>query len=173
MKKVIFPLCILLLISQTAFAQTNEIRLVSPTGASIRSIFVPGWGQIYTENKIKGGILFVSTGALFTSGFIARSAYKEVYENDYRPAARKDINSPESKKYYNQANQRYKLMKFLFFTSVGVWAYCAIDAYVNANIYNAQAKSGGLLEDVKKIEELEFQFKVERGKVGISLVKAF
>jgi len=30
-----------------------------------------------------------------------------------------------------------------------------------------------LLEDVKKIEELEFQFKVESGKVGISLVRAF
>jgi len=44
---------------------------------------------------------------------------------------------------------------------------------VNANIYNAQAKSGELLDDVKRIEELEFQFKVDRGRVGISLVKAF
>jgi len=163
----------LLLIPQTTFAQTNEIRLVSPAGASIRSIFLPGWGQIYTESRIKGGILFVSAGALLTSGFIARSAYKEVYENDYQPAARKNVNSPEAQEFYNQANQRYKLMKFFFFASIGVWAYGVVDSYVSANIYNAQAKSGELLEDVKKIEELEFQFKVESGKVGISLVRAF
>jgi len=173
LNKSVFPLCILLLIAPTAFAQTNQTRLVSPVGASIRATFLPGWGQIYTDSKIKGGMIFISTGALLTSGFIFRSDYQKVYQ-DYLDAY-EDFgeSSNQTKKLYDEANQRYKLMKFFFFASVGVWAYGIIDSYVNANIYNAQAKSGELLDDVKRIEELEFQFKVDRGRVGISLVKAF
>lgn len=170
MRKFVFALCILLLIAQSAFGQINETRLVSPVGASIRSTFLPGWGQIYTESKIKGGMIFVSTGAFLTSGFILRSNYQNFYQ-DYLDAYRESSNQADS--LYNQANQRYKLMKFFFFTSVGVWAYGIIDSYVNANIYNARTKSGELLKDVKRIEELEFQFKVDGEKIGISLVKAF
>ena len=161
-----------------SFAQNDEIRIVSPIGAAVRSAFLPGWGQIYTENKIRGSILFVSCGAILTSGFISRKSYQNNYQN-YKNTAEALDNPQDCKKIhgcqelYDKANQRFKLSQFLFFSSIGVWAYSIIDSYVNANFYNAQAKSKKLLDDTKKIENMEFQLDLKSEQINLILTANF
>ncbi|MBI5059443.1 hypothetical protein HZB60_06650 [candidate division KSB1 bacterium] len=46
-----------------AFAEDNAAKpLKSSTGAVLRSIVVPGWGQYYNEHRLKAGVFFVGEG---------------------------------------------------------------------------------------------------------------
>lgn len=181
MRKVVFFFCFLALstVAKVGFAQNDEIRLVSPIGAGVRSAFLPGWGQIYTESKIRGGILFVSFGALLTGGFTSRISYQNIYK-DYKDIAWDALDNSQDKQlqerkdlFFDRANQRFKLSQFLFFASLGVWAYSIIDSYVNGNIYNAQVKSEKLLDDTKKIENMEFQLDVKSEQINLTVTANF
>ena len=181
LRKIVFFFCFLVLSIATkiGFAQHDEIRLVSPVGAAVRSAFLPGWGQIYTESKIRGSILFVSYGAILASGFISRNSYKDIYEY-YTRVAGASLDNPQDKDLqknkdllFDKSNQRFKLSQFLFFSSIGVWAYGIIDSYVNGNFYNAQVKSKKLLDDTKKIENMEFQIDVKSEQINLILTKNF
>jgi TM2 domain-containing membrane protein YozV len=181
LRKIVFLFCFLVLSIATkiSFAQNDEMRLVSPIGAAVRSAFLPGWGQIYTESKIRGSILFVSCGAILAGGFISRKSYQSFYR-DYTDVASKALKNPQDKDLkereeplYDKANQRFKLSQFLFFSSIGVWAYGIIDSYINGNFYNAQAKSKKLLDDTKKIENMEFQLDVKSEQINLILTKNF
>lgn len=177
MRKIVFLFWFLVLSIATkiVFAQNDEIRLVSPIGAAVRSAFLPGWGQIYTESKIRGSILFVSCGAILAGGFISRKSYQNIYQ-DYKNTA-EALDNPhecknlqECKDLYDKANQHFKLSQFLFFSSIGVWAYGIIDSYVNGNFYNAQVKSEKLLDDTKK---MEFQLDVKSEQINLILTANF
>ena len=181
LRKAVFFFCFLVLstVAKVGFAQNDEIRLVSPIGAAVRSAFLPGWGQIYTESKIRGSILFVSSGALLASGFISRNSYQNIYQ-DYKSVAWKALDNPQDKDlqkrkdlFFDRANQRFKLSQFLFFSSLGVWVYGIIDSYVNGNIYNAQVKSEKLLDDTKKIENMEFQLDVKSEQINLAVTANF
>jgi TM2 domain-containing membrane protein YozV len=162
------------------FAQDNdEINLVSPIGAAVRSAFLPGWGQIYTESEIRGSIVFISCGALIAGGFVSWNSYQNVYQ-EYKDVAWKSLENPQDKNLqeskdlmFDKANQRFKLRQFLFFTSLGVWAYGVIDSYVSGNFYNAQLKSEKLLDDIENIEDIEFQLDVRSEQINLVLTKNF
>ena len=180
MRKSVFLFCfvVLLTVVKFGFAQNAEIRLVSPMGAAIRSAFLPGYGQIYTESKIRGSILLVSFGTLITGGFISRDSYQNIYQ-DYKNTAEALDNPQECKNLpgcrdlYDKANQRFKLSQFLFFASLGVWAYGVIDSYVSGNVYNAQVKSEKLLDDIKGIDNMEFQLDVKREQINLTVTANF
>ena len=181
LRKAVFFFCFLVLSTMVnvGAAQNDEIRLVSPMGASVRSAFLPGWGQIYTENTIRGGILFVSFGALLTSSFEARRSYQDIYR-EYKGVAWQALDAPQNKELqerkellFERSNQRFKLSQFLFFSSLGIWAYGIIDSYVNGNFYNARVKSEKLLYDTKKIENMEFQLDVRSEQINLTLTANF
>jgi hypothetical protein len=145
-------------------------------GAAVRSAFLPGWGQIYTERQIRGGILFIACGTLIAGGFISRNSYQNAYQ-EYKYAAEESLRKPEDeylqerkKILYDKTNQRFKLSQFLFFTSLGIWAYGIIDSYVSGNFYNMQLKSEKLLDD---IENVEFQFDVRSKQINLALTTSF
>jgi len=130
-----------------AYAADEELELISPLGAVIRSSLLPGYGQVYTGKKVQGVVSFITTCSFLTSSFIVRSSYKDIYYNKYIPAANENLYSPETSDYYNQANQKYKLSQFFLFTGLGFWAYSLIDSYVEANFYNAELKADRLLKE--------------------------
>jgi len=182
LRKIAFLLCFLLLSISVnfGFAQNNaEINLTSPIGAAVRSAFLPGWGQIYTESEIRGSILFISCGSLIAGGFISRNFYQNAYQ-EYKDIAWESLENPQDKNLqerkdllFDKANQRFKLSQFLFFTSIGVWAYGIIDSYVNGNFYNVQVKSERLLDDTKNIEDIEFQLDVRSEQINLALTTKF
>jgi len=174
-----FCFFVLLTVAKFGFAQNDEIHLVSPIGAAVRSAFLPGYGQIYTESKIRGSILLVSFGTLIAGGFISRNSYQNIYQ-DYRDVAWEALDNPQDKALqerkdllFDRSNQRFKLSQFLFFASLGVWAYSVIDSYVSGNVYNAQVKSEKLLDDIKGIEEMKFQLDVKRERINLIVTANF
>lgn len=91
------------------FTQTK-----SPTKAAWMSAFVPGLGQIYTGNYLKGIIFFLGE-IYFISELI------KTY-----PKIDKDKNS------------LYKF-SFNFIISISLWSYNIADAYVSAHLYNFES----------------------------------
>jgi hypothetical protein len=175
----LFGFFILLTATKFSLAQNDEIRLVSPIGAAVRSAFLPGYGQIYADSNVRGGVLLVSFGALIAGGFVARDSYQDLYQ-DYKDAAWEALDRPQDQALqerkdilFDKSNQRFKLSQFLFFASLGVWAYGVIDSYVSGNVYNAQVKSEKLLDDVKGTEKMEFQLDVKREQINLTVTANF
>jgi hypothetical protein len=160
---------------QVGYAQSEEaeLHLVSPIGAVSRSIIMPGWGQFYAHSRWRGSLSLIGATSLVLGGLVARKSFKDVYNNEYIPVARKDKESPEALFQYNRANQRFKLQQFFFFATVGVWAYSIIDSYVGANLYNATTKANLLIDDAKQIEKLGIQFEATPTQLHLGVVKYF
>ncbi len=136
----------------TCCVESLEIKLISPIGAATRSI-VPGWGQIYTHSKLKGAIIFLSVGILAGGGLRSDARYRDIYNNDYKAAVLDD--SGQADFYFDRSNQYYKLSRFLLYTAAGIWAYSAIDAYIDAHIYNSQQQVKMLKIDDRRLLELK------------------
>lgn len=130
--------------------ESSEVRLISPIGAVSRSV-IPGWGQFYTHNKLKGIIVFLSVGVLGVGGAQVDSTYRDYY-NKYRDAVFAD--SGQADFYFDRSNQYYKLSRFLLYTAAGIWAYSIMDSYVDAHIYNAQQQSKMLDIDDERLLQL-------------------
>ena len=173
--QLLICLCILFWGVQAGFAESEEadIHLVSPVAAVARSIVIPGWGQYYTQGYLQGSVSFVGTGGLLIGSLAAHKSFRNIYNNDYVPAANKKRDSPEALSHYNRANQRFKVRQFFLIAAAGVWAYSIIDSYVGANLYNAKTKANSLIDDVKQIEELGVQFGVTPTQVNFGIVKSF
>ena len=131
--------------------ESSEVRLISPIGAVSRSV-IPGWGQFYTHNKLKGIIVFLSVGILGVGGVQVDTTYRDYY-NKYRDAVFTD--SSQADFYFDRSNQYYKLSRFLLYTAAGIWAYSIIDSYVDAHIYNAQQQSKMLDIDDARLLQLK------------------
>lgn len=159
---------------QISSAQSDEdLRLISPIGAVVRSAVLPGWGQFYARNRILGATSFVGTSGLLIGALITHQSFRDVYDNEYRPVALIDDKSPEAIFQYNRANQLYKLQQFFLFAAAGVWAYSLIDSYVGANLYNAETKADQLIDDMKRIEGLGVQLKATPTQLQLGIVKFF
>ena len=135
----------------TNCVESSEVRLISPIGAVSRSV-IPGWGQFYTHNKLKGIIVFLSVGILGVGGVQVDTTYRDYY-NKYRDAVFTD--SSQADFYFDRSNQYYKLSRFLLYTAAGIWAYSIIDSYVDAHIYNAQQQSKMLDIDDERLLQLK------------------
>lgn len=99
-----------------------ELQNSNFRGAQLRSIFLPGWGQLYLGSTAKG-ILLMTAGltALGSSiYFIIDSKNKEnKYLSETDPGI---INSK-----YNSYNTAYKIRNTLLISYVVIWLYTQID----------------------------------------------
>ena len=84
----------------------DSVTVKSPMGALVRSMVVPGWGQWYNEQPIKGAVIF-STG-LFLGGAMM---------------------------YEQQRTLDHKQRNTYFLWFLGVFLYNIADAYVDAHLY--------------------------------------
>lgn len=168
---IIFILICLIAVN-LAYADENQ-EFISPLGAVIRSSFLPGYGQIYIGEKTHGAFSLITTCSALTGSLIAWSSYKEVYDNEYMPAAKINLYSPQTRKYYNKANQRYKLSQFLLFAGLGFWTYSLIDSYVGANFHNAELKAHDLLKKIEPVENTEFKIGMTVRRFNLKLERKF
>lgn len=145
----------------TSYAESLEVKLISPMGAAARSI-IPGWGQIYTRDKLQGVIIFLSVGVLSGGGVRADAIYRHFYDNEYSPAVLSG--SDQADFYFDKSNQYYKLSRFLLYAAAGIWAYSIMDAYVDAHIYNSRQQVKMLDIDDGNVRELKLEFGL--GEVG-------
>lgn len=140
---------LVLLIVMSINAVSSEVRLVSPIGAVVRSS-IPGWGQLYTNHKVKAFLVFMSVAAFSLAGLREDVKFRQAYR-DYREAVYSE--RPDVSHYFDKANDHYKLSRFFLYTAAGIWAYGVIDAYIDAHIYNAKQKRELLRVDDEKLQE--------------------
>ncbi|MDA1192118.1 MAG: DUF5683 domain-containing protein [Candidatus Poribacteria bacterium] len=124
-----------------------DLDLVHPYAAVVRSAIVPGWGQARIGQYVQGTVFLAVTGGLVAGWFIKDQQFRDDYDHLYLPAvAEHGVTSAEAKAIYLDVNADYKLSRTFLITGAIVWAYSLIDAYVDANIYNAELRAKRLLE---------------------------
>lgn len=103
-----------------------SIERRSPTGALLRSAVLPGWGQFYNGEEVKGLILgSVEIGLavwLVLEHLAAEDARKDYQESG----------DPADQSRYELHSQRR--LDLIWYTS-GAWLYGMLDAYVGAHLY--------------------------------------
>jgi len=122
-------------IQDTIKRQEKNYKTKSPTGAIIRSLILPGWGQIYVESYWKAPIFFGAAAGLTYLIFWNDDQYT-IKKNLYSKIKSENPNDPElplvksSREYYR--DNRDKSAFFL----VGVYILAAVDSYVGAHLYD-------------------------------------
>ena len=91
----------------------------SPGRAMLFSALLPGAGQYYTENYLKGGVMTVAWGTL---GFLAIREHRRAHDA---------LSVNDTSTYLSHRDQRNT---FLWWTAA-VWVFSIADAYVSSNMY--------------------------------------
>jgi hypothetical protein len=104
----------------------------SPTGALLRSAALPGWGQFYNEEYLKGVVLGVTGTGLLTLLLIENSAANEARE-DYLESG-----SPSDEDHYEL--HRQNRLDLIWYTSAA-WLYGMLDAYVDAHLFHFEIQN--------------------------------
>jgi hypothetical protein len=115
--------------SVVRFANPSQIGKKNPNTALLLS-FLPGGGQFYTHNYLKG-----TAFALLQGAAAGATIYFWVKENK----AKKENNTPDADYYYGQ-------MYNCLWVDGFVWGFSMMDAYVSAHFYKFrdQSVSSGL-----------------------------
>ncbi len=118
-----------------------EIRLTpkQPWKAGIRSMILPGWGQVYGERRTKGGIFMVGTLALAGGLVWADEEYRN-RTDDYRSARQTylDATSIEeldalrarADRARGRADRAYDRRRVFLYTAAGAYAASVLDAFL-------------------------------------------
>jgi len=105
----------------------NEIRYVLVNdprpSAALRSMILPGWGQVYKSEKRKGLILSGLWGLGIAGSVITHFARQDA-EDKYLA----ETNPAQIDSRFNSLNKFHKLRNNLLLFSAGVWIFSYIDA---------------------------------------------
>jgi len=102
-------------------AQGDSVRPkspITPTGAFLRSLLLPGWGQARLQRNVTGGLF------LMWEGVCAAMVWKAQWQLDYARARQKFVAS--------HVQEREDWLTLLVFNHL----FAAAEAYVSANLYD-------------------------------------
>ncbi len=97
---------------------TQNQRIRSPSGAALRSLVIPGWGQYYNGQKIKAGLALAGEVGLFSTA---------LYWNSRAGAAQRRGDQANQLLYEDWRNGCYWGLAALI-------VYSMLDAYVDAQL---------------------------------------
>src|SRR3990172_6613766 len=102
----------------------------SPNGAMLRSLAIPGWGQFYNDQIIKGLIVTAGQGTLI--GF---AIYFNNQVNSAESAAANTSDANLKSVYVNEKNFYLDRRNLTFWLMVATVLLSMIDAYIDAHLY--------------------------------------
>jgi len=91
--------------------------------AALRSLLLPGWGQHYKGQHLKGWILTGSWGLLLGASLTAHLQYTRAYDR-----YRRETDPARIESRYRTANRWFKARNGLLIGLAAVWAYSYLDA---------------------------------------------
>ncbi len=91
--------------------------------AALRSLLLPGWGQRYKGQHLKGWLLTGSWGLLLVASLTAHLQYERAYDRYHRET---DPTRIEAR--YRTANRWFRARNGLLMGLAAVWAYSYLDA---------------------------------------------
>lgn len=115
---------------RTSVTDTLEPRAKSSTGAVLRSMLIPGWGQLYTGHWFKA-LAFLGTDAgILYGAFFQHGRYVDALElADNSKTEEERVRYEHSADFYRDDRNR------LIWWAAGVTLLSAVDAYVEAELY--------------------------------------
>jgi TM2 domain-containing membrane protein YozV len=105
----------------------------SRTGALFRSMLVPGYGQLYNGQRLKGGLLFGVELALLSTALAFHLAGDSVL-SAYNQQARAQVSADPTgriQRLYDGAQARYRVRDELLMAATGLWVLNIADAYLS------------------------------------------
>ena len=106
--------------------------LKSPTGAVLRSLALPGWGQYYVESYWKAPLFFAGWGTVIF--FIVDNHIKYIdANNEYLNYSGTNLLEKNYLFRKREYFRDYRDLNILYL--LGVYIISAVDAYVGANMY--------------------------------------
>ncbi len=123
MKKVLVMLLNTALMFPSISAQEIDFSQKTPLNAAIRSAILPGWGQCFNGQKIKGYIIGGLTGLTLCSSVLMYNEAQKTYDKYLTKGVKDDPLYEEYSKQIDQTN-------ILIFLTVSLWTYSVIDAYL-------------------------------------------
>lgn len=103
-----------------------EVRYVSLQdpipAAAVRSLILPGWGQIYKGQRTKGGV-FIGLWGTAATGLIA----SEIVYIHYARAYDKALTTEDSIRLYDRKNTWFKVRNIVGLGAAAVWLYSYLD----------------------------------------------
>jgi len=107
-------------LTQPLIPEITEIEKRSPSGALLRSAVLPGWGQLYNDEPLKG-VIFCTVEIGLLSWLISEHIASENARNSDNEAS------------YTLHSQRR--LDLIWYTSAA-WLFGMLDAYVDAYLYS-------------------------------------
>jgi hypothetical protein len=111
---------------------TVQVPHRSPTGALLRSAVIPGWGQFYNSEPLKGlGYGALQAGLL---GWV-------LYENNRADEARENHRLTGDPAWEQAYEEHYNRRRSLIWYTAGAWVLSMLDAYVDAYLFGFEAEN--------------------------------
>lgn len=151
----------------------EQVKLVSPIGAMVRSAVFPGWGQFHSRSYFRGSLTVLGIGGSIVGALLAQNSFRNRYEAYEKLVWDPFSNEKVILESYDYANQRYKLRTFFMYTGIGIWLYSLIDSYVSANFYNATTLIQSIEQDAQNIEKLGIEIGATPSHFYFGIVKTF
>lgn len=132
---ILLPICSVRSQEEAQSSNYDESASKSPLGAMLRSLALPGWGQIYVRQYWKAPLFFAGAVIMYYYTFKHHKDYLN-YSRQYDEVAKISPNDP--KLYFlkvRRENSRDNRDISMFFL-VGVYGLSMLDAYVDAHLYN-------------------------------------
>ena len=151
----------------------EQVKLVSPVGAMVRSAVFPGWGQFYSRSYFRGSLSVLGIGGSAIGALLAQRSFSNRYNAYATYASTNPHDETGVFERYDYANQRYKLRTFFMYTGIGIWVYSLIDSYVSSNFYNAETLIQSIQKDAQDIEKLGIEIGATPSHLYFGIVKTF
>ncbi len=143
--KLQFIILSLLLLTGTIFANMDTSQIASinyneqpfkpnPSGALLRSLALPGWGQYYNREYIKGGLITA------VEGYFIYSVIKyQINMNDYlNKRGQLDPDNTVYEEYKDKYNKEKSKRDSALWWFLGIKFLSIVDAYVDAHLFKFQ-----------------------------------
>ncbi len=122
---------------------SESLVLRSKLDATYRSLILPGWGQFYNGEKIKGGIftlveigLFATAVSMHINGTRKEDEYKKLDCTDQGQDCLDKVQKLKS-----DGEDFYKLRNYFIYGGAAVWALNVLDAYLSGKDFNSALKT--------------------------------
>lgn len=128
----------------------------SRAGALFRSILVPGYGQLYNGQRLKGGLLFGTEIALLSAALALHMAGDSIL-GAYNREARLQVNGDptgRAQQLYDSAQVRYRVRDGLLLAATGVWVLNMADAYLSGGRSRALVDASGSVSTRRELAPL-------------------
>ena len=115
----------------TVSPPADPARTKNPTGALLRSLALPGWGQLYNEQYIKSALVLAAEGLLVAGAIVEHHRAgddHDVYQDLSRSEA---VREAAWRRHSRRIDKRNTYLWYY----AGLKFLSAIDAYVDAHLY--------------------------------------